>query len=242
MEMFIRKDALTHLPLGFLVAVLLLFSGCSGAHKLTSPVSQPSKVTLQPGDELDIKFFKTPELNETQVVRPDGRIVLQLIGEVDVRDLSPEELQDRLVKLYENQLKNPEISVIVRRFYSRRVYVGGEVRNPGFVEMPGQLTLLEAIMNQGGFVADSATTSKIMVIRQRKGEQQRFIIDVSQAFKNQQSTPFYLQPFDIVYVPQSGISRLNQWVDQHINRVVPQFGLVYTRPVGSGNVGINGRY
>lgn len=240
--MLMRNNASDYLPFGILTLIILLLSGCSGAQKLTHPVSLPAKVTLQSGDELEIKFFKTPELNEVQVIRPDGKIVLQLIGEVEVRDLSPEELQDNLTNRYKSQLKNPEISVIVRRFYSRRVYVGGEVRNPGFVEMPGQLTLLEAIMNQGGFVSGSATTSKIMVIRQRKEEQQRFIIDVSKTFKSQKSTPFYLQPFDIVYVPQSGISKLNQWVDQHINRVVPQFGLMYNRPVGNGSVGVGSRY
>lgn len=237
-----RKNPSACLPLVLLSAAILLLSGCSGARKIAAPVSPPSKVTLQSGDELDIKFLKTPELNESQIVRPDGKIVLQLIGEVDVRDLSPDELQARLVELYAKELKSPQISVIVRNFYSRRVYVGGEVRNPGFVEMPGQMTILEAIMNQGGFVSGSATSSKVMVIRQRKDDQQRFIVDVSKTFQDKKSSPFYLQPFDVVFVPQSGISKLNQWVDQHINRVVPQFGLIYSRPVGNGNVGIGNRY
>lgn len=236
--MHFEKSIPVIVALGFLVGVAFSLGGCSGASKLTPRASVPGKVTLASGDMLDIKFFKTPELNETQVVRPDGKIVLQLIGEVDVRGMSPEELQNHLIQQYENQLKNPEISVIVRTFYSRRVYVGGEVRTPGFVEMPGQLTILEAIMATGGFIAESSTISKVMVIRQDDGQQRRYTVDVSKAFENAESMPFYLEPFDVVYVPQSGIAKVNQWVEQHINNVVPQFGLVFTRPVGEGNLGI----
>jgi protein involved in polysaccharide export with SLBB domain len=200
--------------------------------------STPGKVTLDSGDQLEIRFFKTPELNETQTVRPDGKINLQLIGETNVRGLTPEEFQDSLVKQYGVHLKNPEISVAVRSFYSRRVYVGGEVRAPGFVEMPGPMTLLEAVLAVGGYNLQNANPGKVMVIRQKSGVQERFRVDISKAFSGKDFQVFYLEPYDIVYVPQSGITKVNQWVDQHINRIIPQFGLMYTKPVGDGSIGL----
>ncbi len=224
------------------LAIVLGLSGCSGASRTRPQASRPGKVTLDSGDQLEIRFFTTPELNETQVVRPDGNINLQLVGEVEARGLTPMELQDRLVSLYRRHLKNPEISVAVRMFYSRRVYVGGEVRAPGFVEMPGQMTLLEAVMSVGGYNTQSANSSNVMVIRQRSGTQERFRIDLSKCLKGKEFEPFYLEPYDIVFVPQSGITKVNQWVEQHINRVVPQFGLMYTRPMGEGNLGVGNRY
>ncbi len=220
-----------------LVFLSYSFLGCSRAGKMRSVSSAPGKVTLDAGDQLDIRFFRTPELNENQVVRPDGKINLQLAGEVNVRGLSPQELQDHLVSVYSEHLKNPDISVVVRSFYSRRVYVGGEVGAPGFVEMPGPMTLIEAVMSVGGYNGQTANPNQVMVIRQRNGEQQRFRVNISKALSGKEFDPFYLEPYDIVFVPQSGITKANQWVDQHINRIVPQFGLMYTRPMGEGNLG-----
>ena len=76
-----------------------------------SAPSQPktveqSRVTLQPGDVVQVKFFYTPELDVTQMVRPDGRIALQLVGEVSVQGRTPGELQQGLLRLYESHLKN----------------------------------------------------------------------------------------------------------------------------------------
>lgn len=220
------------------LALLFGFAGCSGSSKLRPQYSQPGKVTLDSGDQLEIRFFSTPELNETQVVRPDGKINLQLIGEVEARGLTPSEFQDRLVTLYRRHLKNPEISVAVRTFYSRRVYVGGEVRTPGFVEMPGQMTLLEAVMTVGGYNIQSANPGDVLIIRHRQGVQERFRVDISKCLKGKNFDPFYLEPYDIVFVPQSGITKVNQWVDLHINRVIPQFGLMYTKPIGDGSLGL----
>ncbi|MHB9027656.1 MAG: polysaccharide biosynthesis/export family protein [Candidatus Latescibacterota bacterium] len=220
------------------ITLAFSFLGCSGASKMRPMSSTPGKVTLDSGDQLEIRFFKTPELNETQTVRPDGKLNLQLIGEVTVRGLTPEEFQDSLVSQYSTHLKNPGISVAIRSFYSRRVYVGGEVRAPGFVEMPGQMTLLEAVLSVGGYNLQNANPGEVMVIRQKSGVQERFKVDISKALKGKDFQVFYLEPYDIVYVPQSGITKVNQWVDQHINRIIPQFGLMYTKPVGDGSLGI----
>ena len=74
----------------------------------------PQDYQVQVGDKLDIKFFFNPELNETILVRPDGRIALQLVGEVSVVGLTVEQIREILIKEYSGQLKNPEIAVLLR--------------------------------------------------------------------------------------------------------------------------------
>ena len=88
---------------------------------------------IQPGDLLEIKFFYNPEMNDGMTVRPDGRISMQLIGDVMAYGRSPNDLSILLRQKYDKELKNPEITVIVRSFGSR-VYVDGEVKNPA---LPG---------------------------------------------------------------------------------------------------------
>jgi uncharacterized protein (UPF0216 family) len=74
----------------------------------------PQDYQIQVGDQLDIKFFFNPELNETVLVRPDGRIALQLIGELPVVGNTVEQIRTILIKSYSGQLKNPEIVVLLR--------------------------------------------------------------------------------------------------------------------------------
>ena len=74
----------------------------------------PQDYRVQVGDQLDIKFFFNPELNESIPVRPDGRIALQLVGELSVVGHTVEEIREILIKNYSGQLKNPEIAVLLR--------------------------------------------------------------------------------------------------------------------------------
>ena len=195
-------------------------------------------VALAPGDVLEVKFFYTPDLNETQTVRPDGKIMLQLIGEVAVEGKSPAELQEELIKLYTPLLKTPDIAVIVRSFYERRVYVGGQVMAPGIVEMPGTMTLLEAIMQAGGFNVKEAEVRNIIVIRHINGQRYGESINLKPALTGDKVQPFYLAPKDIVYVPQTTIAKLDQWVDQHINKIIPDTGFNFRRTMGNTTIGM----
>ncbi|WP_447964801.1 polysaccharide biosynthesis/export family protein [Nitrospira sp. Ecomares 2.1] len=74
----------------------------------------PQDYQIQVGDQLDIKFFFNPELNETVLVRPDGRIALQLVGEITVVGHTVEQIRAMLIKTYSGQLKNPEVAVLLR--------------------------------------------------------------------------------------------------------------------------------
>jgi len=163
-----------------------------------------TEVILNPGDVLDIKFFHVPELNESQTIRPDGKITLQLVDEVEIEGKTPAEVRDLLVKLYSDKLRQTEITVIVRELPNRVVYVAGEVTQPGVVKMPGKLSALEAIMEAGGFKMEFARMNKVMVIRQKNGERQYHSLDMKAVLSGKKGAmePFYLKPHDIIYVPR----------------------------------------
>jgi polysaccharide biosynthesis/export protein len=207
--------------------LFLVVTGCSTMQPAVTPsqmaADPPPKETLVPGDVVDIKFFYTPELNEKdQMIRPDGTITLQLLGKVTAQGKTPEELKRELIKLYGPQLKKPEVEVIVRTKNDRKVYVGGEVNNPGVVEIPGELTALEAIKRAGGFKIPRGDAKNVLVVRQKDGKQTGCVLDLKKVMEGREEQSFFLQPHDVIYVPPTTISKVNNWVEQYINRNLPQ--------------------
>ena len=201
--------------------------------------STPKDYTFSPGDTIDVKFFYTPELNETQDVRPDGKIALQIIGEVTAADKTPAQLRWLLEKLYAPHLKDPEISVVVRSFSNQRVYVGGQVMRPGTIEVSGQITALEAIMQAGGVDFREAQVKNVVVIRHYKGTRYGYLLNMEPILAGKESRPFFLEAKDIVYVPRTEIAKVNQWVDQYINKIIPKTGFSYAQRRGDSVIGID---
>lgn len=191
----------------------------------------PVVYTIQPGDQLDIKFFFNPELNESVIVRPDGMISLQLIDEIRAADLKPAELDEKLTELYSRELRKPVLTVIVKTFTRQRVYVGGEVRTPGLIVLPAGMTALQAIFQSGGFL-DTANPAQTLVIR--KGENNQPIpiqIDLVAVIGADGGSDFRLQPDDIIYVPKSAIANANKFIQQYVQGLLMfrgwSFGISY---------------
>ena len=199
----------------------------------------PKEYTFSPGDTIDVKFFYTPELNEAQDVRPDGKIALQIIGEVTAAGKTPAQLRWLLEKLYDSHLKDPEIPVVVRSFSNQLVYVVGQVMRPGTIEVSGQITALEAIMEAGGVDFKEAQVKNVVVIRHYEGTRYGYLLNMEPILKGKESRPFFLEPKDIVYVPRTEIAKVNQWIDQYINRIVPQTGFTYYQRRGDSTIGID---
>ncbi len=180
------------------------------------------------GDQLDIKFFYNSELNEQVTVRPDGRISLQLVDEIMVAGLTPAQLKDLLTKKYVSELDNPESAVIVRSFGGRMVYVDGEVNKPGMLNMIAPMTVLQSLSQAGG-VKDTAKRNEILIIR--RGLDNKPVVLVVNMKKvidgTETSQDLTLMPFDIVYVPKSGIANVNVWVDQYLRKNIPIGAGVY---------------
>ncbi len=178
---------------------------------------------IQPGDRLEIKFFYNQQLNESVIVRPDGRISLQLIQDVQAEFLSPNELRTVLARKYATHLKNPEITVILREMEGNKIYVDGQVRASGGVRIYGyNMSIMDAIAHAGG-LRDTARRDEVLLIR-RNGLKKPFvyIVNLAAAMDGSDiSQNVMLKPHDIVYVPKSAIANVNTWVDMYIRRNIP---------------------
>jgi protein involved in polysaccharide export with SLBB domain len=192
--------------------------------------------TIQAGDQLDIKFFYNPELNELVTVRPDGRIALQLVKEIDAAGKTPAQLTDLLVGKYSPQIKNPEITVLVRSFGTQKVYVDGEVFKAGMVALTEPMTALQAIAQAGGF-RDTAKRSEVVLIR--KGADNKRItmtMNMENAIDgSDRAQDLLLLPYDIVYVPKSNIANVNLWVEQYIRKNLPVTPSISINPFNPTN-------
>ncbi len=170
------------------------------------------------------------DLNDRVVVRPDGRVALQLLGDVPVADRTPGDVTALLKERYGAVLGPVDVAVILRSFAAQKVYVGGEVGQPGVVDSVAPLTVLQAISRTGGMKETARVDEIVIIRRQADGRGLAIPVNLSKAIDGSDiGQDIALMPFDIVYVPKSGVSNVNQWVDQYIRRNIPiplNFGFI----------------
>lgn len=174
---------------------------------------------IRSGDDLDIKFFYTRELNESTKVRPDGFITLQLVDDIKAEGLTPQELRSTLITRYADYLKTPVLSVMVRGFTGFRAYVGGEVGTPQLVPLEGGLTPLQAIMRAGGVRTTADLHSVVLIRKGPNGEPVPYHLDLSEdaLTSAKRDARVALRPSDVLHVPRSRIANANLWVQQYIS-------------------------
>ena len=177
---------------------------------------------VQVNDTIEVLFFKNAELNQTRTVGPDGTVALQLIGSVRVADRTLAEITEELTTRYARELVQPQVTVAVKDFGNLRVYVGGEVNQPGMQPFRGGLTTLQAVLAAGGFKS-SASLKSVVVIR--KGADGRPIgnrVDLGRVIKQAEfARDVALAPADIVFVPRSTIGNVNLFVEQFFKNNIP---------------------
>ena len=175
---------------------------------------------INPGDMIDVKFAYHPQENERTIVRPDGRIELQVAGEVEAGGLTPHELEKSVAKAASVRLKNPVVTVSLSMQGERRVYVGGDVAKPGFVSFREGMTPIRAIVERGGPL-DTANLGEVMLIT-REGSQVKSVkMDLRAVAKGEADQNVSLIPGDIVIIPRSFIGKADIWVDQWIRALLP---------------------
>ena len=215
------------------LAIFLSMGGCMGMNSASSSDANGfeagtgsmresrKRYILQAGDVIDIKFFYNPDLNEKVTIRPDGRISLQLIDEIEAAGLTPVQLDELLSERYSNILRQSEIAVIVKEFVGQKVYVGGEINKPGLIPIKGKLSALQAIFQTGGF-KDTAELKNVVVLRGRHSDAPLFLtLNLRDHLSDREVNDIFLKPYDIVFVPKSGIAKLDQFVDQYIDKLIP---------------------
>jgi polysaccharide export outer membrane protein len=167
--------------------------------------AQAAPYRIQPGDELDIRVYAISDLSATVRVRPDGRISLLLLDDVEAAGRTPQELSETLSQLYSSSYRDPRVTVIVRNFYNFQAYVGGAVAKPGLVSLSGGQTMVSAIFQAGGFVVEDGPKQVVLLRQQTTGERTAQRLDLDEVLL-QGRPDIALQPSDILYVPKHGIS------------------------------------
>ncbi len=229
------------------LTILIFLSACSNPVKEPQQISAPGLLSqtpaalssaqpqyiIQKGDELEIHFYYSAHLNQTVSVRPDGRISLPLVNDIPAATLTPTELTEVLTNKFSRTLNDPEISVIVRSFATQKVFVDGEVKAPGMVNMNSYMTILQAIASAGG-LKSSGQSDEVLLIR-RNGLQKPFImtINVEDAQNGVDiAQNITVEPLDIIFVPKSAIANVNTWMELYIANNVSflNFGFYKTLP------------
>jgi protein involved in polysaccharide export with SLBB domain len=177
---------------------------------------------LSPGDVIEIKFFYNEELNDSVQIRPDGRLALPLVGDVELAGKSVAEATRHLETIYVPHLKTPAVTIVVRVFASQKVYVGGEVVRPGVISITGEMRVFDALMEAGG-VKRTGKTDSVVLVRKNPGGGRTLRVLRLRDSKGAPSAEadLALQPFDALLVPETKIARVDRWVDQHIRQAVP---------------------
>jgi protein involved in polysaccharide export with SLBB domain len=240
------RGAGTRLARLFLLAGFALFAaGCAaGAHSNSDYGSRPVAQTfspqqcianaeiqaaadtdgsyqIQPGDQLDVSFYLSPEFNDSVTVRPDGKITLRLIGAIQAAGDTPTRLAEQIDKDYESELRAPQATVRVKSMPNRVVYVEGQVSKPGAIALAPGMTALQAIADAGGLTSEANDTA-VLVRRDVCGTPQKIDIALNTAMNDPASdADMGLMPRDILLVPRSGIADLNLFVQQYITKMIP---------------------
>lgn len=171
---------------------------------------------------MEVRLTYNPEFSERVQIRPDGFVSLPLLGEVHMAGETVEGLSQRLQKAYAPHLVQPQLTIQVRSYADRKVFVGGEVGRPGMLPLVNTKTVLEAIIEAGG-MKESAKKGIVTVIRRnQRGEPAQFHVTLAAKSQNTPTAAaFQLEPLDVVVVAESGISKANRGIDQYIRRMMP---------------------
>jgi len=192
-----------------LAAVLLLAACAHGGEELPvvtpAPVAhedQPVASTLGPGDVVEVRVFQEPELSGVFQVGNEGDIVFPLCKRVLVGGLTANGAAETIrACLAERYMRDPQVSVLVKEYNSKKVFVFGEVQKPGTFPYQDGMSVVQAVTLAGGFTKTAAQNAT-SVTRRVGGTETKIKVSV-QDIALGRAPNFTLEPGDIVYVPES---------------------------------------
>ena len=165
------------------------------------PATTDPAYVIGPEDVIDINVWKEPDMTRIVPVRPDGKISLPLINDVQAAGLTPQQLSTAVTEKLRKFLTGPQVTVIVTEINSQRVYILGEVTRPGaFPLLPG-MTVMQALSSAGGFTA-FAKMKSIYVLRNENGKKVKYPFNYKDAINGKNSEQdIPLKAGDTIVVP-----------------------------------------
>ena len=175
-------------------------AAAAAAPRVSDPVVPPGYV-IGADDLLSIVYWKDKDMSADAKVRPDGRIALPLINEVQAAGLTPGQLQQKLTEESKKYMEDANITVVVREINSRRAFITGEVNRPGPYPLTSPTTVMQLIALAGG-LRDYANSKKIMIMRSENGRQTSLPFNYKDVASGKNlSQNIELRPGDTVVVP-----------------------------------------
>lgn len=172
-----------------------------GAVMAAPGVNMPPEYTIGADDVLSVVFWRDKELTSDVTVRPDGKISLPLLNDVQASGLTPAQLKDRIVEESKKYVEDPNVTVVVKDIKSRKVFITGEVRKPGQYLLTGSMTVLQMISISGG-LADFAKPDKISIVRIENGKPVSYKFNYKQVIEGKKlAQNIELKPGDTIIVP-----------------------------------------
>jgi len=165
-----------------------------------APVPIASDYVIGPEDLLQISVWKNDSLSQQLPVRPDGKVSMPLLHDIQASGLTPMQLRDKIAAALAEFMPNPEVSVTVLEVRSYRVSVLGEVQRPGVLQLKAPTTVLEAIALAGGF-RDFASPSKIVIFRKNGQGTEKLRFNYNRAVSTAAEENMSLRSGDVVVVP-----------------------------------------
>lgn len=156
---------------------------------------------IGPQDVVDVSVWKEPDLSRVVPVRPDGKISLPLLNDVQASGLTPAQLGAQITTNLTKYVTNPQVTVIVSQINSQRIYILGEVSRAGGYTLVPDMNVLQALSNAGGLTA-FANSKKIYVLRQDNGKQQKIPFNYKEVLSGKDpGQNIALKPGDTIVVP-----------------------------------------
>jgi len=182
---------------------------------------------VQPGDTLDVKFVKNPELNEQPTVQPDGRMSMLYAPSLAVAGRSTDEVRQALDEAYLKELKEPGVSVNIKGPVFWHVYIGGQVGKPSDYTNSGAIPSLSAAIASAGGVLESGNGNKVVLTRlQPDHTRKAYILDFWSAAQGKNPAgDIQLANYDAIYVPKTGIANVYSAYNQYFKQFLPNYGL-----------------
>jgi len=175
-------------------------AGDKKASTSTEAASQNQDYVIGPEDGVSVNVWKEPDLTATLPVRPDGKISLPLLGDVQAAGLTPLQLGVSITEGLKKYLADPRVTVVVTAINSKRIYLLGEVAHTGAMPMSPNMTVLEALSAAG--LNQFANTKRIYVMRLQNGKQEKLPVPYRKLLKGEAMDQNYLlQPGDTIVVP-----------------------------------------
>jgi len=167
----------------------------------TVSVDTPGDYVIGPEDVLGIVFWRDRDLSADVIVRPDGRVSLPLLNDIDVAGLTPDQVREKITEQAKRYVDEPTATVVVRQINSRKVFITGNVERPGTFPLLRNTSVLQLIALAGG-LKEFAKAGDIVVVRNDGGRQLTFPFNYDDMKNRKNLTQnIALKPGDTVIVP-----------------------------------------